>query len=115
MTDLSVIVTGIVGVAGIGGTILATRMMGKNQTANLILSINAQGEHNRLAEKRRIYARYQASLDNIFFATGRLRIHGGERFKDNFDAMFTEYVELHSALSELRLISAQSLANWHRT
>ena len=40
--------------AGIGGTILAAWMTGKSQTANLVLSINAESERNRLAEKRRM-------------------------------------------------------------
>jgi hypothetical protein len=55
------LITGAVGVVGIGGTILAARMTNKTQTANLIRSITAENERTRLTEKRGIYACHLAS------------------------------------------------------
>ncbi len=65
------LITGAVGVAGIGGTILAAWMTGKRQTANLKLSINAENQRARVAEKRRIYASCQASFNRLLAAARR--------------------------------------------
>jgi hypothetical protein len=43
-------ITGVVGVAGIGGTILAALISSKAQAANLKLSIGAENERARLNE-----------------------------------------------------------------
>jgi hypothetical protein len=63
MVDLGVIITGAVGLAGIGGTILAARMTGTSQIAGLKLSISAENDRSRLAEKRTIYATCLASFE----------------------------------------------------
>jgi hypothetical protein len=60
-TVIPAVVTGAVGIAGIGGTILSAKLTAKTQTANLGLSIGAENHRARLAEKRRIYATFMAS------------------------------------------------------
>lgn len=104
------LITGAVGVAGIGGTILAAWMTGKRQTANLKLNIDAENNRHRLAEKRRIYAKYQASLDNLIILITRLQVLGhGQRFKDSLADLGTGLGDMHSALSELSLIAPPQL------
>jgi hypothetical protein len=60
MISSDVLVTGAVGIAGIGGTILAAWMTAKGQTSNLLLGVDAEDRRAQLAEKRRIYAAYLA-------------------------------------------------------
>src|SRR5215471_18310757 len=67
------ITTGVVGLAGIGGTLWQGKRSREAQTAdlkasldatadNLKVGINAENERARLAEKRRIYARCTTAL-----------------------------------------------------
>jgi hypothetical protein len=105
------LITGAVGVAGIGGTILAAWMTGKRQTANLMLSISADYGRNRLGDKRRIYARYQASLDSLILAISRLDVLRRRRSMadDDLAALRAGLTEMLSALGELRLIAPEEL------
>ncbi len=59
-------ITGVVGLAGIGGTLLSARMTSKSDAENLRTSISAEDARAKLAEKRRAYAAFHASLDNVF-------------------------------------------------
>ena len=52
-TVISTAITGAVGLAGIGGALLSARMTSKSDAENLKMSIAAEDEHARLAEKRR--------------------------------------------------------------
>lgn len=54
MVPWAVLITGAVGV---GGTALGAWLNGKTQTKTLRLSLDAENDRARLAEKRRIYAR----------------------------------------------------------
>lgn len=114
MVPWDVVVTGAVGVAGIGGTILAAWMTGKCQTADLKLGINAENARARLAEKRRIYANCQASFDRLF--TAAVAVRGDERSADaalraNQDAeLSSANAAVLPALSELILIAPDDIA-----
>ncbi len=70
------LITGIVGLCGVAlgtcGTLLGSWLTAKSQTSNLQLSIKAENERARVAEKRRIYATYMASLESHYSATIRL-------------------------------------------
>lgn len=68
-TIIPPVVTGVVGIAGIGGAILSVKITTKSQAANLRLSIDAENNRARVAEKRRIYATfiacYNEALDSV--------------------------------------------------
>jgi len=76
MIPWSNIVTGTVGLAGIGGTLWQGKRSREASSkdlnhslevgaANLITSINADNERARIAEKRRIYASFIATLGGL--------------------------------------------------
>jgi len=69
-------ITGIVGLAGIGGTLVSAKITRKSAAENLRTSIGAEDERARLAEKRRIYAQALASLTavNVMGKEERLRL-----------------------------------------
>jgi hypothetical protein len=58
-----------VGLAGIGGTLLAARMAAKSAAENLRSSISAEDARANRAEKRRIYAGCVAALTAYFDGT----------------------------------------------
>ncbi len=62
-------ITGAVGLAGIGGTLLSARMTGMSDAKNLRTSIRAEDARARLADKRRIYAGCVAALTAYSDAT----------------------------------------------
>lgn len=55
-------ITGVVGIAGIGGALLSARMTAKSSAENLRTSISAEDARARNAEKRRTYANCLAVL-----------------------------------------------------
>ena len=63
MSDVSVIVTGIVGVLGIAGTLFTRWQTNRSQTANLIRNFEAQRDEARRADKLALYATYLARAD----------------------------------------------------
>jgi hypothetical protein len=67
-------ITGVLGLAGIGGTLLSTRITGRSDAENLRTSISAEDYRVKVAEKRRIYANCLAQLTD---AALWLEVHGG--------------------------------------
>jgi hypothetical protein len=104
------ITTGVVGLAGIGGAILSSRMASKSTTSNLDMSITAEDRRAKVAEKRRIYARYLASIIEVVATTGNLEIYGGEADSDSKKALVVRVdeslISLVNALSELQLLAS---------
>ena len=92
---------GVVGLAGIGVTVWQSSK-----------SIGAEETRIKLNEKRRAYARFHASLDNVF-ATATLRTEEStpeERLSNFFSALPAMY----NAASELRLIASPKVATQAR-
>lgn len=102
------LITGAVGVAGIGGTILAARMTSKSQTANLKPGIGAENERARRAEKRLIYARCLASYEAMLTQVLVFR-DAGDRAESLDERSATEMSAVVSAMNvvvaELMLIA----------
>jgi hypothetical protein len=95
MTDLSVIVTGIVGVAGMGSTILASRMTARSQTANLRITLEAETKRITRDERRQVYSRCITALEAMSDAASNLRVerfHGGNEPSDK-----AKELEAHSS------------------
>jgi hypothetical protein len=79
MSDVGVIVAGaLVGsVSGVAGAILGAWVSGKSALAGLKLTIEAEKESARLADKRAVYAQCLASLDNCKHSLQQLRQQRG--------------------------------------
>jgi len=101
------LITGVVGLAGIGGTLWQGKRSREAQTAdlkasldaatdNLKLSISTEDRRNRRTEKRQIYAACLASINAVApsFATS----HAGDFIKPlswvSINAMFTTTMDL---------------------
>jgi hypothetical protein len=70
--DWGIVVTGVVGLAGIGGALLSVRMTSNSAADNLRTTISAEAARARLAEKRRIYANCLVALTAYTHAAGSL-------------------------------------------
>jgi hypothetical protein len=85
-------ITGAVGLAGIGGTLLATRM-----------THNAEGKRAKLAEKRRVYAQALAAL-TAYIAANHLVV-------TNRDNRASAAIAMYSAVQEVVLTAPTHIAD----
>lgn len=117
VSDWPAIVTGLVtGVVGLAG-ILATYWQGKRATGaaseNLRTSINAENERAMLAEKRRIYARFLASLTDVLVTATKIEDRGKQASTEEHKAMTDDLARslapMLSALTEVGLVGPESL------
>jgi hypothetical protein len=136
MVPWGTLMTGAVGLAGIGGTFwqgkrareAASRDLRESLdtgTRNLLTSISAENERVRIAEKRRIYATCQASFENILQP---VMAHRGIADSPSSEergavaaAVLAAETAMSAALSELKLIApgrvgrvADDVASWIR-
>ncbi len=93
-----------------GGTILATRMTTKAQTANLLTSIKAGNKRAQIAEKRRVYAEFLASVDTMMPFAYKYRIAKGQAQSDEeknsaFDEMMQAEGVMMRTSMEARLLA----------
>src|SRR6266496_5419388 len=65
---VSIAITGVVGIAGVAGAIVSARMASTSATKDLKLSIRAENDRVNKAEKRRIYAAFQTSVESMLRA-----------------------------------------------
>jgi len=70
---VSIAITGVVGIAGVTGTIVSARMAGKTATKNLQLGISAENDRAKKAEKRGIYTVCLTGLSTSMLTT--IEIH----------------------------------------
>jgi hypothetical protein len=107
--DWAIVVTGVVGLAGIGGSIVSARMASTSAAANLQTNIAAEERRAKVAEKRLIYARYLTSITEVVAAAGNLEIYGGEADPGDRQALVVRVnqsvVALMNALSEVQLVA----------
>jgi hypothetical protein len=103
-------ITGIVGIAGIGGSILSAKLAGKSATQNLQTSITAENERTHVADKRRIYASFQASLNKLLVAIDTVQTYGaGLEREQRLSDMRAAVTTMFGAISELQLIAPEGL------
>jgi hypothetical protein len=104
------VITGVVGVAGITGTILAARIAASTQTANLMRSMSEERSRARLVDKRQVYANFitaahEAHLTITWVFVGRL--------KEEENAPIAELYKLRAAmyshLSEIELVGSEEV------
>ncbi len=91
-------ITGIVGLAGIGGTLWSGRLAAKSAVQTLTLSISAEDRRAKVAEKRRIYAAYLASLVSLVVETNNLEQYGPQMSKEDRHA---KELDVESAISHV--------------
>ena len=107
--------TAIVGFTGIIATYRSGSMARISQAINLELSINAENDRCRLAEKRRIYAAFMGSASSYVAAERALsaaRCKGAseKRLGELRTELNQVMVTMLTALCELRLIATEDLA-----
>jgi hypothetical protein len=59
-------ITGVVGLAGIAGSIISARQTSKSASRDLHLSIKAEDKRASIAERRRIYAAFNAAIESLW-------------------------------------------------
>jgi hypothetical protein len=116
MSDLGLIVTGAVGAAGIGGTLLGSWLTGRQQMAGLRLTIADSKEREHSAEKRKIYAecmsRFQEALEPVLrdrVGRRRIREDGEGPWLANLDAVAQAKTALDVAVNQVALIAPQEV------
>lgn len=103
-TDWPAIVAAISGgVVGLAGIIFAARQ--SNRT------IHADDQRADRAEKRQIYAKYQATLDDIFTFANILRTEDGPDRPKYLSELQAACVAMYNATSDLRLIAPAVIAD----
>lgn len=124
MFPWDVLVTGAVGIAGIGGTLWQGKRSREAQTANLSasldaaaenlkLGIGADSERARLAEKRRIYAACLSATNELVSAVAEYTVYLRNDEEDRMKLAFNKMIErrdvLANAISEVRLIAPKKM------
>jgi hypothetical protein len=108
-----IFITGVVGVAGILGTIFVARMTTRNQTANLMLSINEERRRAQRTEKRQVYAEYLASVQGVVDSTMVAYHH--KDLQNVMDAILQEVrparSNVNTRLGELELIAGEEVTS----
>jgi len=105
------LITGAVGVAGIVGTILAAQLTARSQAANLMITINAETDRARVADKRQVYANFISALNELSITTLTENYKNRDAAKkpgaylDRFSAGRSVYVRL----SELELVGSKEV------
>jgi hypothetical protein len=114
------VVTGVVGVAGIIGTILAARMAANSQTANLLLSLNEERSRARLVDKRQVYANFITAAHEADLMITWVYLASSRRKEDvPISELYKLRAVMYSRLSEVELVGseevisrAQALSQW---
>ena len=120
MVSWTTLITGIVGaVIGVAGTSLGAWLTGKTQTANLRVSIDAERERARVADKRQTYARCLTSLTEVVFQAAKLGDYSaGVSNEDRRSlalALHDSMSPMVAATNEMRLLPLSRLGTWPTT
>jgi hypothetical protein len=115
---MSVVLWGyvITGAVGIAGTALGSWLTGRTQTNNLRLSIRAESDRAKVAEKRRIYSRCLAAFGDFINAQVKLHSFTGQSSDSDFGRallgeLTTAASEVFKTANELLLIAPKDVGN----
>jgi len=120
MTGMSIwpnLITALVGVAGIGGSILSSRLTAKSQKENLMLSISENRNDTRVEDKRQVYASFMATLNEITMgaaAAYRMETDPIKRASAVREANIARGA-VYSRLSTLELVAREEISSQART
>jgi hypothetical protein len=106
------LITGVVGVLGMGSALWGGSRARSAQTEQLLLGIGAEDRRARLTERRRVYATYLAALTEVIQIGGRLaeRVTTDER-KGLESRLYDAMGLLISTMQEVELIASRELGN----
>jgi uncharacterized alpha-E superfamily protein len=107
------IITGVVGLGGIAGTIVSARLAANTATKNLELSIAAENERAREASRRQVYTACLTALHEFYTMGDRIhsmhqdnpeKAEAAQKLNDIMDAAYR-------AVSEVRLMAPPKVWN----
>jgi hypothetical protein len=102
--DWATIVTGAVGLAGIGGALLSARMSGNSNSRDLLTSISADDGRARRAEKRAMYAKFLANCTDMLRVQSRIDVYKA----DSPQGHLPREVDEQNALSLIAAMTANA-------
>jgi hypothetical protein len=112
MSIWPIFITGVVGVAGIAGTIFAARMSVRSQTANLLISINEERRKALRTEKRQVYADFLSCIHDVV-NTVMVAYYSGD-LQNLMDEILRVGNKINIRLGELELIGGEEVLSQAR-
>lgn len=104
------VITGVVGVAGIVGTVLAARIAASSQTANLLLSMNEERSRARLVDKRQVYADFVTAAHEADFMITWVYLGRSQGKEDvPISELYKLRAAMYSRLSEVELVGTEEV------
>jgi hypothetical protein len=104
---VSTAITGAVGIAGVAGTIIAARIAGNSARQSARLSIAAETDRARLADKRQVYAHTIAAMRSATAAAVKVSAYGDHESAEGRATAARENIS--AALAALEAVSALML------
>jgi hypothetical protein len=102
---VSIAITGLVGIAGVTGTIVSAKIASRSATKDLQLSIGAENDRQHKAEKRRVYAACLAPFTEMTWAALNFRLYHSKDIEPTSSEAEAEYERLRN---EMRAYVAQA-------
>ena len=104
------VITGVVGVAGIIGTILAARITASRQTANLLFSLTEERNRARLVDKRQVYANFITAAHEADLMIMWVYIARSQGKEDvPISELYKLRAAMYSRLSEVELVGSEEV------
>lgn len=105
-TLISTVVTGVVGIAGIGGSIVSARLASKSAAENLNRNIRAEDTRIKRADKRAVYVNCLAELSRLDNLLKKQTLaDDAQTFRDAETAAWV-------AVQEITIIGPSAVVDW---
>lgn len=108
-------ITGVVGLAGIGGSVWSAKIQSKSSTANLVQSIDAENKRVRETTKRQLYAASLAAFNEMLaalieYSTSADRSNQKSDAQDeSLPRLYRAHENMNRSLEELMLIAPREV------